>query len=74
MKQFIPDEVLLTFKPRPRPVIVAIARDLPAYCKQRIHTEITKLMPGGRERKREREATKSLFESSVNAQTLCILH
>jgi len=45
-RQYLPDVVLYTVKPRPRPVIVAIARDVAAYAKARIQREVTRLMPG----------------------------
>ncbi len=45
-KQYLPDSVLLVTKPRPRPVVLALARDLPLFVKQRIHREVTRIMPG----------------------------
>lgn len=45
-RQFVPDGVLYESTTRPRPVIVAFARDVPAYSKQRIHKEVTRQMPG----------------------------
>lgn len=46
VKQFLPDSVNKPHMKRPRPVVVALARDLPGYIKKRIHSEILKLMPG----------------------------
>eukprot|EP01034_Spumella_vulgaris_P022575 gene22575-28708_t len=45
-KQYLPDSVLLVCQPRPRPVIIALSRDLSQFAKQRIHAEVTRLMPG----------------------------
>lgn len=45
-KQFLPELFFTNVKARPRPVIVALSRDIPGYAKTRMHNEITKLMPG----------------------------
>eukprot|EP01032_Pedospumella_encystans_P016914 gene16914-19277_t len=45
-RQYIPDAVLHVSITRPRPVVIALSRDLSAYSKRKIHQEVTKLMPG----------------------------
>lgn len=45
-RQYISDGVLFAQPPRPKPVIIALARDLPGYAKRKISQEITRLMPG----------------------------
>ena len=45
--QFIPDTAMYHDHPaRPRPVIIALGRDIPEHCKNKMVAEITKLMPG----------------------------
>ena len=43
---FVPTKVLDEARDRPRPVIVLITRDLPARSKSRIHSDLTRAMPG----------------------------
>lgn len=45
-RQFLSDKVLFDAPKRPRPVIVAFARDVPHYSKLRIHKEVTARLPG----------------------------
>jgi hypothetical protein len=45
-RQYLPDSVLHSGVARPRPVVVALSRDLSGYSKRRIHAEVTRLMPG----------------------------
>lgn len=44
--QYLPDHVLFDAPKRPRPIILALARDLPGLAKKAIHQEITTSMPG----------------------------
>jgi len=45
--QFIPDTAMYHDHPlRPRPVIIALGRDLPEHCKNKMLAEVRKLMPG----------------------------
>lgn len=44
--QYIPDHLMQVSLIRPRPVLIAMTRDIPGYAKIRMHTEITRLMPG----------------------------
>jgi hypothetical protein len=41
-KQYISDGVLFAQPPRLKPVVVALARDLPGHAKKRLHEEITR--------------------------------
>lgn len=43
---FVPIELLEHITPRPRPVVVALSRDLPQYVSKRIHQQVTALIPG----------------------------
>ena len=45
-RQYVPDSVLYEHKVRDRPILLALARDIPGHLKQKIHDEITKNMPG----------------------------
>lgn len=45
-RQYIPDAVLHVAVTRPRPVVIALSRDLSSYSKRKIHAEVTRLMPG----------------------------
>jgi len=45
--QFIPDSAMYHPHPhRPRPVIIALGRDLPEHCKNKMLEEVRKIMPG----------------------------
>jgi hypothetical protein len=44
--QYIPDAVLYHTPTRPRPFIIALARDLPAVAKKKMYNEIITSMPG----------------------------
>lgn len=44
--QYVPHSVLYNAPVRQRPVIIAFSRDVPAYSKEKIITEITSLLPG----------------------------
>lgn len=45
-RQYLPDAVYLPAPTRPRPVVIGLSRDLSRFSKMKIHSEITKLMPG----------------------------
>lgn len=44
--QFVSDDILKAPKKRPRPVIVALSRDLPGSVQLHLHQEITRELPG----------------------------
>ncbi|RYH20766.1 hypothetical protein EON65_22485, partial [archaeon] len=44
--QFLPDSVLHSAPTRPRPVIIALSRDLPAQAKKKIYQHLVTSMPG----------------------------
>ena len=44
--ELVRDAVLHVSITRPRPVVIALSRDLSAYSKRNIHQEVTRLMPG----------------------------
>ena len=48
LKRFVPDQLLVVppLKHRLNPVIIALARDIPAYAKRKLHEELTRLLPG----------------------------
>lgn len=45
-RQYLPDSVLHSAPKRPRPVVIALSRDLPGNAKARMHQQITTAMPG----------------------------
>ena len=45
-KQGLPEKTLYEIPERPRPLLLAIARDVPAYCKSMVYKEVTQAMPG----------------------------
>lgn len=45
-RQYLPDSVYVPAPTRSRPVIIGLSRDLSKITKQKIHDEVTKLMPG----------------------------